>query len=81
MEHQDRADPFEEPAQQGVDPAEIERIESGADDGRFHRAVSFAHDLVRRACSLSGSCVEAVTPAYHAALFDEFTPMPNFAGG
>jgi hypothetical protein len=39
MEHQDRADPSEEAAQQGVQPAEIESVETGADDRRFHRDI------------------------------------------
>ena len=37
VEHEDRADPSEEAAQHGVKPAEIEGVETGADDRRFHR--------------------------------------------
>ena len=36
VEHQDRADPFEEGPQQHMGAAEIERVESGANDGRLH---------------------------------------------
>jgi hypothetical protein len=38
MEHQDRADSFEEGAQQNMGSTEIERIAAGANDGRFHRS-------------------------------------------
>jgi hypothetical protein len=38
MEHQDCADPFEEAAKQDMGSTEIDRIEAGANDGRFHRS-------------------------------------------
>ena len=41
VEHQDRADAFEEGPQQRMGTAEIERVESGANDGRLHRVPLF----------------------------------------
>jgi hypothetical protein len=39
VQHEDRADPFEEAAEQGVQPGEIEGVKTGADDRRFHRDI------------------------------------------
>jgi hypothetical protein len=41
VEHQDRADAFEKGPQQRMGSAEIERVESGANDGRLHRVPLF----------------------------------------